>query len=149
MMSIGSILIMTILILILKFYVGLEMDMLKGIIALCIFSGIGSLSFLSFIPKEVVLEKDGIAIKRTIKTKFITSYEDIKEVLLIENSKEIDYFNGNDVIYYGLGSLLKNKDIDEMGKFKNVVLIKADENYLLGIKNPQEFITDLENMIRR
>ena len=145
---IASIIAIVVLAIILKLE-GIESFLLKIIIVLGIFSGSAQLFFLNFIPKEIILKKDGIVVKRGIKTKFIISYEKIKKVLLIENSKETIHFDSNDVIYYGMGSLLKNKDISKMDKIKKAVLIKADKNYLLGIKNPQEFITDLENMIRQ
>jgi len=126
---------------------GVELSILKILFLFFLFVVPSYLIIFFFIPKKIMLEKDGIVVKKGFKIKLITSYENIKEIILIENCKKTNHFDGNDVIDYGWGDLLKNKDISKISDIKNAVLIKANKNYLFNIKNAQEFITNLENKI--
>ncbi|MCS7122324.1 MAG: PH domain-containing protein [Archaeoglobaceae archaeon] len=106
----------------------------------------------TYTPKEVVLERSGLVIKKVLG-QVVVPYDKIKEVFFFER------FNWKTIRVFGSGGLFGWFGlfyIEKIGKVwvyarrrKDLVLIKADKNYLIAPEDPKRFIENLKTMINK
>ncbi len=104
----------------------------------------------AYAPKEVILEKNAVVIKRVLG-QVVIPYGKIREVSFFEklNWKSIRIFGSGGLC--GWFGLFHVPDVGEVWIYarrrRDLVLIKADKNYLIAPENPGDFILNLRRLL--
>ncbi len=101
-----------------------------------------------FSPKKIVLEDDRVVIGRVFGSVEIP-YTKIREVTFLGKPGMLRLFgSGGFFGYFGLFSVEGDKTWVYARKMEDLILVRADKNYLIAPENAGEFIGELESKVK-
>jgi hypothetical protein len=116
-------------------------------IAILTFIAISLIAVYLYSPKKIVVESDKIIIKKVLGYVEIP-YSSVKEVLFLSKPKMLRLLGSSGFFgYFGLFSVEGEKVWVYARRSDNMVLIKADRNYLIAPEDIDNFVNELKEKI--